>query len=217
MKCSNCGVEIPKEFTYAIQNNKCPSCGKAIMKQEQMAGYLSLVELIKTIVPKTKAEKIATLVIANFELKQLFKATETKSEEPQYSINPGDISSGGAGMTDDTTQYKAFVGSGGGGGAGSKATGLSDIEVAEAEAVMKETGIGFDTPDKHKAKALLQKMRDEALQGALDDRYGEDEAPISDNPIENAVANTIFQKQQDAQNKVLNGSADGKLGGFRRS
>jgi len=73
MKCQNCNVAVGQQFSHAIQNNQCPACGKPIMEQVKLASYLGLKTLLHNNFPTADAEKIATLVVANFELKQLFK------------------------------------------------------------------------------------------------------------------------------------------------
>jgi hypothetical protein len=73
MKCNNCKVAIEKTFSFAIKNNQCPACGRHIMPPKKLAAYISLKELIVSNFPNTDAEKVANLVVANFELKQLFK------------------------------------------------------------------------------------------------------------------------------------------------
>jgi len=83
MKCNNCKVAIEKTFSFAIKNNQCPACGRHIMAPEKLAAYISLQELIKTNFSNVDAEKVANLVVANFELKQLFK--ESSVDEPTQS------------------------------------------------------------------------------------------------------------------------------------
>ena len=197
MRCTNCSIEVGREFIHAWSVNICPGCGKNIMLPEQMGSYLSLCELLKTIVPLELVDKVAVCIAANFELKQTFKVpVEAK---PAYSI------------------YTPPQSSCGSGGSYTQTSGPSEIEVKEAEQIMKETGIGFDVMDKNKSQAILQKMRDDALAGALDERYGDEVGNVEDvtgttNPVVNAHAAEMFQKQANAQQTLLNG---GK--GFRRS
>ena len=82
MKCKSCRIVIEKVFSFAIKNNQCPACGKHIMSPEKLATFTSLQELIKGNFSDVDAEKVANLVVANFELKQLFKesAVETSGE-----------------------------------------------------------------------------------------------------------------------------------------
>ena len=46
MKCSNCSIDIPKEFKMALQKNVCPSCGKPILATGNSAAFVPLCELI---------------------------------------------------------------------------------------------------------------------------------------------------------------------------
>jgi hypothetical protein len=63
MKCENCGAWVDPNFAFAIKNNQCPACGKEIMNREQLASYLSLVELLNTTKVSGSAE-LATLIVA---------------------------------------------------------------------------------------------------------------------------------------------------------
>lgn len=82
MKCNNCKIVIEKVFSFAIKNNQCPACGKHIMPPEKLAAYISLQELIKNNFSDVNAEKVANLVVANFELKQLFKESAAEESTP---------------------------------------------------------------------------------------------------------------------------------------
>jgi hypothetical protein len=73
MQCESCNVVIRPEFTHAIKNNQCPACGQGIMQQAKLASYLSLRSLLESNVNDIDAETVASLIVANFELKQLFK------------------------------------------------------------------------------------------------------------------------------------------------
>lgn len=73
MKCENCDIGVGPEFAFAIKNNQCPACGKSLMMPEKLASYLSLQNLLRSNFQDLDAEKVASLVIANFELKQIFK------------------------------------------------------------------------------------------------------------------------------------------------
>ena len=75
MKCESCGVKINTEFTYAVKNNLCPACGNAIMKPDKLLSFLSLKSLLEDqiVVKGVDTNKLALLIVSNFELKQLFK------------------------------------------------------------------------------------------------------------------------------------------------
>jgi len=77
MKCENCGASVSAEFTFAIKNNQCPACGGHIMAPERLAAYASLKELLSTF-EDVDVELVASVVIANFELKQRFKDAPKK-------------------------------------------------------------------------------------------------------------------------------------------
>ncbi len=188
MKCCMCGIEISSSFMYAIKNNVCPCCGKSIMPNDKLASFLSLKTLLEENFKSIDVEKVSTLIIANFELKQIFKE-DLKDQKKEGITN---FASGVA--KEDTSQ----------------------INVEEdAEAVIAEGGIKLEPYDKKKAKDTLQKLRDEALNGAIDDRYGismEDEVIIAEDPKANAELLKQRQKQLDAQQAIDGGSG----GGFRR-
>jgi len=73
MQCDNCGVNINAEFQFAISSNNCPGCGKNIMKAEKLINFLNLKTLISNNFIDIDSERLVNLIIANFELKQLFK------------------------------------------------------------------------------------------------------------------------------------------------
>lgn len=81
MKCDNCSASISPEFVFAIKNNQCPACGKSIMAPERLAAFVSLRELLVSNFGDINAEQVASLVVANFELKQRFKEEIVKKEK----------------------------------------------------------------------------------------------------------------------------------------
>lgn len=83
MKCSNCGVIIKAEYTHAIQNNQCPGCGKGIMVQAKLTAFLSLRALLNdaTSEKNINVDKIASLIMANFEIKQIFQNQELPKDK----------------------------------------------------------------------------------------------------------------------------------------
>lgn len=138
MKCENCNVMVGAEFSHAIKNNQCPACGKGIMQQAKLASFLSLRTLLDDIPEKgVDADKIASLIIANFEIKQLFKEELQKVDEE----------------------------------------GIMDVDEDEDEEVevveeVIDPDADFKANQKKEAKVVLRKMRDDALGGALKERYG---------------------------------------------
>ncbi|KKL92815.1 hypothetical protein LCGC14_1880930 [marine sediment metagenome] len=81
MKCQNCKIEVDHKFEFAIRSNNCPACGKYIMVPEKLIAYTSLKELLSTSVKNIDADTVTSLIIANFEIKQLFKEELQKSSE----------------------------------------------------------------------------------------------------------------------------------------
>ena len=86
MKCNNCKVAIGQQFIFAIKMNQCPACGSQLMHTEKLASYISLQQLLKNNFSNLEVEKITSLIIANFEIKQLFK-----DESPQMENNTVEV------------------------------------------------------------------------------------------------------------------------------
>ena len=90
MKCENCDTNVDSKFQHAIKNNQCPACGKSIMSPESMASFGALKQLIGGTFPNVDANKLASLVVANFEVKQRFKDLP-KSDERGNIDTEGDV------------------------------------------------------------------------------------------------------------------------------
>ncbi len=73
MKCESCNININSEFQHAISINNCPACGKNIMNTEKLANYVNLKTLLSENFNNIDYEAITNLIVANFDLKQLFK------------------------------------------------------------------------------------------------------------------------------------------------
>lgn len=87
MKCSSCKSDIDEKFKFAIKKNICPVCGESIMDADKLVAFTNLKNMLEANWDGLPVEQIATMVIANFELKQIFKKGETKEtvmdvEEP---------------------------------------------------------------------------------------------------------------------------------------
>lgn len=197
MKCANCDVAIRKEFSYAIKNNQCPACGKAIMPPEQLAAFNSLKELLSN-VPNVDAEVVANLVVANFELKQLFK-TAPKKKLPKISS---------AGNSNEAEEVTTEV-------AEEPHDDMSDEEYDEA----------YKAQQVSEAKKKLKQMKQEAYEDALREQYGMGEIEAEGDvggpsgffdeegtPIERFNRMKNDQLRDERYNKMLSGK-----GGFTRS
>jgi len=189
MKCSECGINIPKEFVHAIRSNKCPACSKNIMKAEQLVAYSGLKELLKPLMQEEDSEKVVSLILANFELKQMFKSPAATDVEKPIS--------------------QAIV----------KAEMPVETEEDIQEPVVDEEGIRLEVIPKNKSQAMLQQMRDNALKNALDERYGVDfgddnEVLLAEDPKANAELLKQEYKRASAQKLVSEGVGGGT---FRRS
>lgn len=141
MLCESCKVNIDGRFEHAIRSNQCPACGNLIMSPMKLSSYLSLKELLVKHFPKVDAEGVSSLIVANFEIKQSFR--NELIEKPEGGITTP------APVEED------------------------DVEVEEEDeptGPVVHEGVRYEKVDKSKAQAMLQKMRDEALNDALNDR-----------------------------------------------
>ena len=163
MKCESCAVTISPAFSHAINNNQCPACGKQIMKQAKLASFLSLKTLLDHSIPEkgVDVDKIASLIVANFELKQIFKEDLQKSDEE-----------------------------------GIMEVSEDDPEEKEEEKIL-DPDAEYKAKQKRDAKAILQKMRDEALDGALEERYGLGEGGLLLPDEDAGIYETINKHKQD--------------------
>jgi hypothetical protein len=190
MKCNSCKIVVEKVFSFAIKNNQCPACGKHIMPPEKLAAYISLQELIKSNFSDVDAEKVANLVVANFELKQLFK--ESAVEESGGLVETDTVEVSEDEMTDE--EYDEIH-------------KLRQVE--EARAKLKRM----------KEEAYEDALRDQYGMGEIEDEGGGDmpksDGFFGDENMETAeIVNRMkgSQKQEVSQNKMLSGT-----GGFSRS
>ena len=193
MICENCNIVVDHKFEHAIRSNSCPGCGKHIMASEKLASYMSLQELIKNNFSDISAEKVANLVVANFELKQLFK--ESKIGEPQVEIirknkesKPIEVSEGE--MSDE--EYDKIA---------------KQKQIKDAKNKLK----------KMKEEAYEDALRNQYGMGDIEDENdmsGPNDFFSGENmkPIEIADRMKQSQKQQTSKNGMLSGA-----GGFTRS
>jgi len=187
MKCNSCKIVVEKIFSFAIKNNQCPACGKHIMAPEKLAAYTSLQELIKNNFSDIDAGKVANLVVANFELKQLFKESAVKSEA-RTEAEVVEVSEDEASDRELDEIYKA-----------------KQIEDARAKLKrMKEEAYEGALKDQY---GMGDSDEDEVDVPGADGFFGEDMAPVE---AANRMVQT--QKQEVSQGKMLSGS-----GGFSRS
>lgn len=89
MNCESCKVKIGAEFVFALKQNKCPACGESIMEGTKLSSFLSLQTLLRSNFQDLDIERIASLIVANFELVQIFKdSDEIKSSQSAAIIKP---------------------------------------------------------------------------------------------------------------------------------
>ena len=142
MNCENCGVGVSQEYTYAISSNQCPKCGKTIMGSDRLASFLSLQGLLRNNFKDLDAEKVASLVVSNFELKQIFREELPKEGLIKVKSETVEVEE------DDKTSDNEY----------------KKRQIAEAKVKLKEMrDIALDSdPD----------MRDEILNEAIADQWG---------------------------------------------
>jgi len=189
---------VTPEFTFAIKNNQCPACGKSIMQAERLASYLSLQTLLNKSLPAADAENIANLIVANFEVRQMFK------EEPK-AIERGIIPVEQAGemISEEVEEEEEAV--------EASDAAFKQQQKKEAKEIlrkMKQEALGEGDDE--------QSIRDEALTEALAERLGNANGLVmgdDDTPVSAAVrAKMEYEKERVRQN-VVSGSG----GAFRRS
>lgn len=142
MQCESCDIDIDIRFKIAIKNNKCPACDMQIMHSEKLASFISLQGLLQNNFKDLDTEKVASLIIANFNLKQIFK------EELPKSKNEGIIKIETIEQNEsqeDTTDE------------------VSEDEVSDAEYKKQQIA---------ESKIILRNMRDEILDEAIADQWG---------------------------------------------
>lgn len=83
MKCSNCEADIDPKFKFAIKKNQCPICGENIMDAEKLVSFTNLKNLLSANFENIEAEKIATLVVAHFNIEQIFNTSGETKETPK--------------------------------------------------------------------------------------------------------------------------------------
>lgn len=173
MICENCSVIIRPEFTYAIMENKCPACGKLIMQKAKLAAFLDLRTLLEKNTKGVDIDKLSSLIVANFEIKQLSKEEVEKESE------------GGI------------------------------IEVVE-DVAPKDPDAESKKQQRIEAKEILQKMRDEVLTGAVQERYdlgNSDSLLLPDDVSTHEIVSEEIKRQK--QDVILSGV--GGKNSFRRS
>lgn len=189
MKCEVCKTNVDDKFEYAIKSNQCPACGKNIMSPERLAVLVSLKSLLNGVL-NTDAEKVANLIIANFDLKQKFKELPVGE-----NIRPS-----------EAPMPKAEVGS------------IENIEVSEDDGVNKED-IEFDETFKQRQMAeARKKIREEAYDSALRSQYGMEDSDSdfftdeNEDPVARADRLKQEYKRSTSKDKMLTGG-----GSFSRS
>lgn len=175
MKCQNCSVNVGPEFVFALKTNKCPACGENIMEEEKLASFLNLQGLLRNNFQDLDVEKVASLIVANFELIQIV------NEGNKQTANNSNIS-------------------------------ITQIEVKEELTDDQKSDEEFKRQQIKESKALLQKMRDEALEGAVADQWGLGNANafVEESDVREMAH---FEKREQQTSNILTGNK----GSFRRT
>jgi hypothetical protein len=189
MLCESCNTSIDARFAYAIKNNQCPACGQPIMSAVKLSSFLSLKELLSKHHPGIDSDAVSSLIVANFDIKQSFK-NDLPNEEKK-GIMKQKIP-----INEEITEVV-----------------LEDDESGPIGPVVHD-GIMYEKVDKDKAKVMLQKMRDEALNDALDGRDDlVDEAEMLMSGDETLKQEYLLKRKREASlSKIKSGT-----GSFSRS
>jgi hypothetical protein len=182
MKCESCGIQIDGKFSHAIKNNQCPACGKELMQKAKLASYLSLCALLQENCKNVDAEHVATLIVANFEIKQIFQ-NDLKSPRKECTI---EVAEGEA---------------------------SAEEEDEGPDEVVTEDGIKLSKINKGDAQKMLQQMRDDALNGAMSERYGVENGQEGIFMSENSYEERSIAEQQSKRDAIISGTS----GSFSRS
>lgn len=195
MKCINCEIKIDKSFAYAIKNNVCPACGENIMSAKSLASYVSLQNLLEQTVPDADIEKIANVIIANFELTQLFRDAE-KPKQPalkkkkQDKLEPADLED--EEDLDDDIEFES--------------------EVEEKPSKFQLPPMAKEAKEKLSSAEFKEKLK---KQWGVDLDDGSDlfkgGPPESDDAITNALLRAAEEKKKSSHDAIISGA-----GGFRR-
>lgn len=198
MRCANCNVEISKEFKFALSMNKCPACSKSIINAGNMSAFVNLCQSIEGFLTNVDGYGLSA---------------------DTFGATTGTFGSDFAGQVAEKLATKIITSFNVNmpGEKGKNAKTADDLDTGDegpSVAYDPETGIKLESFDKKKSQTALQKLRDEALQGAMSDQgiALSDEVLISKDPVVNATFIEQRQKQLDAQDKIANGGG----GGFRR-
>jgi len=89
MKCQNCEIEIPPQWTVALKNNICPACGKEIMSaelQELIAGLSEAMEKMPN-----NPQGVACWIVSNYRLQKIadYAPIEGRAQAPNKPGNGG--------------------------------------------------------------------------------------------------------------------------------
>jgi hypothetical protein len=141
MNCENCKTDIDEKFKAAIRNNKCPACDHAIMPTEKLASLISLKILLGNF-KDLDVDKVASSIVANFDLKQVFKEELVKETKKGY--------------VPDEEKINSEV----------------EEHLLEVEDKNKIDDNEYKKKQLAESKKVLQQMRDEAMTEAMAEQWG---------------------------------------------
>lgn len=176
MKCQSCKIKIDSSFAHAIKMNQCPACGEAIMDHKKLGSYLSLQSLLESKLPDVDSEKVANLIVANFEVRQLFKEEDDTSSPGQGIIEVGDEESEESVVVEEDIDPDV----------------ASDNEHKKAQMA--------------DAKERLRRMREEALTEATAEHWGLGDANGLVNPAALSVEEKLRWEREQRQQNITSGA-----------
>jgi len=182
MKCESCNVAVHPAFSFAIRNNQCPACGKRIMEQQSLASFLSLQELLKES-KDASPETVASIIIANFDVKQKFTTASNKNKANEANVDNSDN------VAENTQEAE-------------------DIEVVEQTELNEDVDDSVMDLSQKQNSPIAEKQRLTALKRMRSDAYVE---ALSGNDVDfdldaTVPENKISGDQQRSQANIVNGS-----------
>lgn len=192
MKCSNCMEEIDPKFKFAIKKNLCPICGEQIMDAEKLVAFANLKTLIDSNFDGVPVEELATLIVNNFEIKQVFgNQKETKVKKEGGSIEVEENAEGAKSDKDLDEEHKKK-------------------QMKEAKAAIRQQEYENALREQYGMSALYE----EGVESGDDTNILDTDFDIGDlNPVLRNHLITTEQKQKASYNKMLSGSGAVKRSG----
>jgi hypothetical protein len=97
-KCKTCGIDVPPTYSRALQDNKCPACGKEIMTGRE---FKELLQVRKQLEGLQLEDKLITTIAAALSVKfDLVPKGQRPADEPA-EVKKEEIEDDMAGLTEE--------------------------------------------------------------------------------------------------------------------